>query len=155
MLAFKTIFPYISGLMKRYFIGFFLLLGALLLSSPRPAAAHTYRPDHHAASPERIKIPHHVVFNTESDDVTHIHRPASSEKTFHKLDLAEVEEEVDYEDELTSFKRHSSTINYPSSIFCAQTLGYFFSYSKEVLSFQKSFIYTASSRYLVFLVFRI
>jgi hypothetical protein len=155
MLAFKTIFIYISGPMKRFFIGFFTLLGVLLLNIPTPSEAHAYRINR-VSSTESLEIPRHVIiFNAESDDVTLIHRPTSEPQVFHKLDIAEVEEEVDYEQVLPVPRKISSDNNHFSAIFCAQTLGYFFTYSKEVLAFQKYFSYTASNRYLMLLVFRI
>jgi len=64
------------------------------------------------------------------------------------LDLAILENKED--EEMTSSKRHMSTFT-----FFTQTLESFFNHSKIILSFNKFFSKTSSSRYLIFQVFRI
>jgi len=64
-------------------------------------------------------------------------------------------ENEEEDDESVSLRKRIESGSYSTAIFSTYTLGYFFNYSKKILSFQSSFSYSSSYQYLLFQVFRI
>lgn len=143
--------------MKKFLIGFFLLLSAFL-GGYYQSEAHAFRINTRDALAEIPGKSAHAGLDDRPEGMACVHKPATSHQDPFKTDPKEVREEKEEDEddrEYFSLKKHAGGSDYFSSILLARSIGYFFSPGKAIPVGCKYFSYTASHRYLVLQVFRI
>ncbi|WP_221408908.1 hypothetical protein [Ohtaekwangia koreensis] len=136
---------------------FFLPLCIFLLSGYIQREAYASAGYDHAASEVSSEKPDHVNFVTQQNRLALFPRSASShgKKQYFKIDVTEVREEEEDEHEQASIKKYFASSHYFLSALFTQAPSHFSSTNKGVSPFYRRHSYTASNRYLMFLVIRI
>ncbi|MBT1706216.1 hypothetical protein [Chryseosolibacter indicus] len=134
------------------FVNYLLSLCILLVSGVGQFLCYANTSD--SLIQQSLKGRSHADFRTKNDSRFFVIKTSSSgkEKPTFKIDATENEVE---EDEVTSSKKQLEDADYAHAILFTQILGWFFSQSKQVLPFCKSYSCNSSDLYLVFQVLRI